>query len=889
MASLLSILRRGAVSAITTAACLYGSTSLADDMPPAGMFIWFDQPVWCAPDSSDLNANCFDAEGDYKWGPNILCKNGVDAYSAVAQMAANNDSAIPSNAMIMGGSVFIIAETLAPDFPECKPWDDPTLPINLNTTCYANDVAAFREDSYTAHAAFIEGLKNSNGTQIPVSLMCSCERSLRWGRWLSTHVDSDGTSFGGLTEMGNPDCPSDINDACDGDDLVAPCDCGYTELGVWSKHWPFNATHSMVDDYDMVINYTNRIIDFTSWCQDKIKGGNLNFGPKPVLDVYLDLELFQLSKVQPIANANVTIGTNVFAQYGCYLPGSENMRPECRDHVVGNSNASQPNEQVVGYWQVPASVADSFWRTLRAAKAKIEAHNNNVSDEDWNNGTGIKLTLSVWAQEAYRWVSPRFAIKDTSTDSSAFNNNASTPGYSMFHSPFGSAEVNRGAGQVEDWSCDCCTLSGDGDGQTTDGTYQSTVIDDFTILNCMYKYADRVAFGTYQNVPAAIDKVSDKHYPGRLSMAVDFVGEHGSNNNAFGDWYPGDKVPTIMNTPIDFTRIGISELDDIYRYNPSGAWPPNATPGHPTPDWGGESASLCDSYWGYWDMSVIPSTGDELNLIPTRGWVPYAGRFLRSMHRWKSHPNNSNNSIKGVMTLENTALDGYNSGGGGCYLTSLANTWVWGSDDSTDAAPCLADPVTAPLCPEDRTLYVVGGHANATTSQGYPVGNAWGLRPAWRLFSTTPANDNGSGNVMLSDYLDSTPFAMNNQFSFRCLVTTDHEATQGYYYKNHCGDVNWPAECLDPYWVMPGSPDCLSYKSCQVPGTHVRQTNVANFMLHRGVRGDVNDDLTVNIDDLLSIIRLWGEQCNGPCRYDHDGDGEIDVNDLLFVINHWGS
>jgi hypothetical protein len=59
------------------------------------------------------------------------------------------------------------------------------------------------------------------------------------------------------------------------------------------------------------------------------------------------------------------------------------------------------------------------------------------------------------------------------------------------------------------------------------------------------------------------------------------------------------------------------------------------------------------------------------------------------------------------------------------------------------------------------------------------------------------------------------------------------------------------------------------------------------------VRGDINSDGLVNIDDLLSVINQWG-QCadDGPCAADitptPGGNGEVDVDDLLTVINDWG-
>lgn len=62
----------------------------------------------------------------------------------------------------------------------------------------------------------------------------------------------------------------------------------------------------------------------------------------------------------------------------------------------------------------------------------------------------------------------------------------------------------------------------------------------------------------------------------------------------------------------------------------------------------------------------------------------------------------------------------------------------------------------------------------------------------------------------------------------------------------------------------------------------------------RPIFGDVNDDGTVNVNDLLAVINAWGP-CPAPpdtCPADvapiEAADSVIDVNDLLTVINNWG-
>ena len=51
--------------------------------------------------------------------------------------------------------------------------------------------------------------------------------------------------------------------------------------------------------------------------------------------------------------------------------------------------------------------------------------------------------------------------------------------------------------------------------------------------------------------------------------------------------------------------------------------------------------------------------------------------------------------------------------------------------------------------------------------------------------------------------------------------------------------------------------------------------------------GDANGDETVDVQDLLLVILLWGP-CDGACDADLNGDNVVDVLDLLAVILGWG-
>jgi len=838
------------------------------------MYIWYDQPVWCAP-SWDASNVCLD-NGIYTWNANYMCDTSKDAYVSVQDMSTNMlpTADVPQAAQVFGGTVYMIAESLTTDGSDYQPWTDITAADV--PACYqgqAAPVTAARQDIYHAHASFIADLKTGSTdgpTHVPVGLMLSNDRTLRWGRWLTSHVDADGTHWGGKTTLGDSSCGS-LGAGCAGS-APPPCDCSDGGAGSWSLYWPENSTYSTLDDYQMTLNYANRVVDFVGFCADGVSAGTYDFGANPEVEVYLDLELFQLSKVAPSGNAS--------NGFGCYYPGTENMPDECRSHIADQTGPDW-EKKVLTYWQVPANVADAFWRTLRDVRTIIDTHNATVSDSDWQQGKGIRLTLSVWAQEAYRFVSPRFGIEDTMTSGASWNSNAdqSTPGYGMFNQPFGTAKMDyNGDGMGEPWECDCCTL----DGSTGGPGYTSTAIDDFTIINCAYKYADRVVFGTYQSVAAALDH--DKTSYGIANMSVDFVGSNATAAKPLKEWRPGDGIPIVgpaggSGYQVDFTTAYTVDVADPYRYTAIGAWPPGAAATDTQPDW--STFTDCADYWGNYDTSTVRDGGVN---IPTTGWVPFASRFLRGLHRWTAANSDSPRTPKAVFALEMTGLDTYNAGSStACKRNSYGNQWVWGND-SDPSAPCATGVLTENLCQSDRVLYVIGSDSASVTptaDTSLVVGNAWGVKAAWRLFNDTPAADDGTGTAVLADYMADTPWAMNNYFSYHCLFS--HAPFEGTFTSTGmCSSThvpNTPGWCNDPW----GS----CYGGCAIPGAHVRPSPVASFMRHDGLLGDVNNDRAIDLADLLAIVEYYGSACTGPCAVDHDGDGAVGISDLLGVLSNW--
>ncbi|MDP7008562.1 MAG: dockerin type I domain-containing protein, partial [Phycisphaerales bacterium] len=48
--------------------------------------------------------------------------------------------------------------------------------------------------------------------------------------------------------------------------------------------------------------------------------------------------------------------------------------------------------------------------------------------------------------------------------------------------------------------------------------------------------------------------------------------------------------------------------------------------------------------------------------------------------------------------------------------------------------------------------------------------------------------------------------------------------------------------------------------------------------------GDVNEDGSVSVSDLLLAIDQWG----GSGSADINGDGVVDVSDVLIIVGNWG-
>ena len=889
--------RRAAATLACATIMLCVSPAPADTPPGIGAFVWFDSAVWSVRTADQWEStipDCVHELGQKKYlrpqGPTATVFSDHEGAGFTNLQALMRDTAsMPAGAVLNNGNVFLIATSLDPTgTSEFRPGS--TVRSSDFPACLGSSFEQAMERTFTAFYDATKGLLNpGNGeAAVPVSLMFSSFRTLRFGRILSSaqHLDpTDGVYFGGLTAMNSAQSSR-----------LAPTDNDEEKAlgsGIWSIYWPENATASTQDDVDIVLNYVDRCIEFAAFCNTK--GG---LGSSPVIDVYLDLELFQLSHVSPLELKKTK-------KFGTQYPGITDMPEPCRENM-GWGDTPDP------YWSAPANVADAFWRTLRICRSKIDAYNSTRS------GSDVELTLSVWSQEAYRFCSPRFGIEDTTTSADSFD-----PTTGRFDQPFGTARIKRRNGGTdeaptyadpEDWTCDCARLDPSAGAGDKDYAMTPPAIDDFNINNCIFQFVDRVAYGTYQSVPVGLVNVK-KNF--RNNTAVDFVGTPMKTTKPAKEILPGDGVPlggASSTTPINFGQTATfapttQQADNgllpdggwllnppksswnqngtwcPYYYNPIGAWPPWAQPGDRQPDWSGPPSGLrsdpwdCASYWGSYDM-------------PFQGWLPFAARMLHSIDRWGTL-NQGSNPPTAIMTLELTPLsDGQAGGVGACFKNSLGNEWVWGSATDDDCATgTTGDWPTVlidDLCQADRVTYLFGGGASTTTSGGdLTVGNAWGFAPASRFFNS----QNGPSGAPLASHLDAhTPYALNNNMSYHCLMT--HTYMPGYYTKATNFGVIDPSTgergCWSPYDLDPQHQNKPKFPSCGCPSATQHASAVTTVLYHLGTPGDTTGDDDADIMDLLAVIDRWGDSCPRPCILDHDDDGVIGSGDLLDVIQHWG-
>ena len=107
------------------------------------------------------------------------------------------------------------------------------------------------------------------------------------------------------------------------------------------------------------------------------------------------------------------------------------------------------------------------------------------------------------------------------------------------------------------------------------------------------------------------------------------------------------------------------------------------------------------------------------------------------------------------------------------------------------------------------------------------------------------------------------------------------------------GTLNEELSNLNPlvFWQVPESSAGSTQNYFCVP--HCSFSMTGSIEINEGggddCPSDVNDDGTVNVDDLLQLLGEFGNDCSiEACTSDVDDNGAVDVNDLLAMLGVYG-
>jgi hypothetical protein len=87
---------------------------------------------------------------------------------------------------------------------------------------------------------------------------------------------------------------------------------------------------------------------------------------------------------------------------------------------------------------------------------------------------------------------------------------------------------------------------------------------------------------------------------------------------------------------------------------------------------------------------------------------------------------------------------------------------------------------------------------------------------------------------------------------------------------------------------VPSDPFSTFARSINNQGDILVKADASNWILQLGCTGDIDHDGEVGVNDLLTILGLWGTE-EEPCGADLDASGTVDVGDILTLIDGWGA
>ena len=135
-------------------------------------------------------------------------------------------------------------------------------------------------------------------------------------------------------------------------------------------------------------------------------------------------------------------------------------------------------------------------------------------------------------------------------------------------------------------------------------------------------------------------------------------------------------------------------------------------------------------------------------------------------------------------------------------------------------------------------------------------------------------------------------FDSQNSDALSTYISNDNGSTWTIVHQTNSTDSSWETvQFTISHFILPTSQMRVSFVAEDSTPASVVEAGIDNFQLELIVcgtacAGDLNNDGSVSVSDLLAIIAAWGT--SDPAA-DLNGDGTVAVSDLLIAIGNWGA
>jgi hypothetical protein len=134
-------------------------------------------------------------------------------------------------------------------------------------------------------------------------------------------------------------------------------------------------------------------------------------------------------------------------------------------------------------------------------------------------------------------------------------------------------------------------------------------------------------------------------------------------------------------------------------------------------------------------------------------------------------------------------------------------------------------------------------------------------------------------------------FDSQNSDALSTYISNDNGSTWTFVHQTNSTNSSWETvQFTISHFILPTSQMRVAFIAEDNSPASVVEAGIDNFQLELIVcstacAGDLNNDGSVSVSDLLEIIAAWGS--SDPAA-DLNGDGTVAVSDLLIAIGNWG-